>query len=76
MRLLKEELLKKAHDEPERYVAISKVVEAENELRHGDQLAAAGVLSTLGGTAQWVVEVAKDLSVKLVAELLSTSLGS
>ena len=71
---LREELVKLAHN-AEDFVAIGVVSQAEIAAKAGDSSKLGNVLSTLGAGGRWVLDVAKEIGVKLVAEVLKSHLG-
>jgi hypothetical protein len=73
LRSLRKELVNRAGDNPEGYIAIGKVAEAESAAQLGDDVKANQILSGLGNAARWVLDVAKDVGAKIAAELIAKS---
>ncbi len=76
LQVLRRELLTRAGDKPENFVAIGTVVAAEGAAAQGDETKAGLLLGTLGTASDWVLSVAKDLSVKIAAEMIKSHMGS
>ncbi len=66
---LRQELVKLARG-PEDYVAIGVVSQAEIAAKAGDSSKLGSVLSTVGAGGRWVLDVAKDIGVKVAVEVL------
>ncbi len=71
---LREELLRRARSS-EDYVAIGAVSQAEIAAKAGDSTKLGNVLSTLGAGGRWVLDVAKEISVKLAVEAVKAHMG-
>jgi hypothetical protein len=74
LQTLREELLKRAR-EPEDYAAIGRVSEAEMAAKAGESSKLGKVLSALGASGRWVLDVAKDIGVKVAVEAIKPHLG-
>lgn len=71
---LREVVAAKAHD-AEHYVAMGALASAELAAKDGDASKASKALSSLGSAGRWVLDMAKDIGVKLVAETIKQQLG-
>ena len=68
---LKAELKKKA-ETPQEFEAMAKVAAAADAAKAGDSNKA---ITILKGAGKWVLDTAKDLTVKVGAEMIASSLG-
>ena len=57
-------------DDAEHFVAVGAVVSAEKAAKEGRSSGISRALSSLGGSSKWVFNVAKEIGVDLVAEIL------
>ena len=76
LRLLREEMLRQAEGDPDHYIAVGVVASAEKAALVGDEARVGALLGKLGEAGKWVLDIAKDVSAKIVAELISKSAGA
>jgi hypothetical protein len=73
---LRRELLARAGDSAENYVTIGTVAAAEAAVQQGDEAKASALLGGLGKAGGWVLGVARDIGVKLAAEIILKHSGA
>ncbi|NKJ23850.1 hypothetical protein [Dyella sp. SG609] len=71
---LREVVAAKAHD-AEHYVAMGSLASAELAAKDGDASKVSKALSSLGNAGHWVLDMAKDIGVKLATETIKEQLG-
>lgn len=71
---LREAVAAKAND-PEHYVVMGALASAELAAKEGDAPKVSKALSALGSAGRWVLDMAKDIGVKLATETIKQQLG-
>ncbi|MCA9840038.1 MAG: hypothetical protein KC422_24220, partial [Trueperaceae bacterium] len=72
--VFKAELMKRASD-PEHFIAIAKVVEAENEAAKGEKGDKNKVLAALKAVGKWGVDTATDIGKGVAEAYIKASMG-